>query len=35
MEVQLQPLLKIQIFPFEVNKDTAANAPELLQEKDL
>jgi hypothetical protein len=35
MNVQLQSLLKIQIFPFEVNKDTAANAPELLQKKGL
>ena len=30
MNVQLQPLLKIQIFPFEINKDMAGNAPELL-----
>ena len=33
--MQLQPLLKIQIYPFEVNKEMAADAPELLQEKGL
>ena len=36
MNVQLQQLLKTQIFPFEVNKEMAStNVPELLQENDL